>query len=226
MGDNQLAQWPVDLRINQAGKEMVDLLGPMLETRLTLWKNKYRNSLPDNLLIYRDGVSEGQYKAALKEELEPLRNTCKVMYRGRTLPKITIIIVGKRHHTRFFKQEKEGGCTNLAFGTYVHLQFYFSSHLSFFRREKTTLHFNPVLTSSPPPSLPHRFEGKSIADCNKISALSTPESPKPATGISSCNHTTHSKAPRALLTTSSYSKRSSPKNSSALAPKYRTTCKS
>ena len=36
MGDIQLAQWPVDLRITQAGKEMVDLLGPMLETRLTL----------------------------------------------------------------------------------------------------------------------------------------------------------------------------------------------
>ena len=100
---------------------MVDLLGPMLTTRLELWKSKHGESLPDNLLIYRDGVSEGQYKAVLDEELGQIRNTCKVMYGGRVLPKITLIIVGKRHHTRFFKkledEEGEEYCTNPDFGT-------------------------------------------------------------------------------------------------------------
>lgn len=152
MGDNQLAQWPVDLRINTAGKEMVDLLGPMLETRLTLWKSKHRTLLPDNLLIYRDGVSEGQYKTVLEEELKPRRNTCKVMYRGRDPPKITLIIVGKRHHTRFFRKEKDGGCANPAFGTYVHPQFHFSSHFPSFRRDQDI--FTPFLVWCLPPSLP------------------------------------------------------------------------
>ena len=114
---NQLAQWPVDLRINTAGKEMVDLLGPMLTTRLELWKSKHGNSLPDNLLIYRDGVSESQYKTVLEVELGKVRNTCEVEYRGRQLPKITLIIVGKRHHTRFFKKTGTGSCTNPEYGT-------------------------------------------------------------------------------------------------------------
>ena len=96
---------------------MVDLLGPMLTTRLELWKSKHDELLLDNLLVYRDGVSEGQYKAVLEEELGKLRNTCDVMYRGRELPKITLIIVGKRHHTRFFKETEQGYCTNPDFGT-------------------------------------------------------------------------------------------------------------
>lgn len=117
--DNELTQWPIDLRINTAGKEMVDLLGPMLTTRLGLWQSDRANSLPDNLLIYRDGVSENQYKTLLEEELGKIRNTCQVKYRGRDPPKITLIIVGKRHHTRFFRKTEAGNCTNPEFGTVV-----------------------------------------------------------------------------------------------------------
>lgn len=117
MENNQLAQWPVDLRINTAGKEMVDLLGPMLRTRLKLWQSKHEESLPENLLIYRDGVSESQYQAVLKEELASLINSCKDLYGSRGLPRITLIIVGKRHHTRFFKKTGSESCTNPDFGT-------------------------------------------------------------------------------------------------------------
>lgn len=116
MEKQQLAQWPVDLRINTAGKEMVDLLREMLGTRLKLWKSEHGETLPDNLLIYRDGVSESQYKAVLDEELEKLRETCNFEYRGR-MPKITLIIVGKRHHTRFFKMAGPNSSTNPEFGT-------------------------------------------------------------------------------------------------------------
>ncbi|KAF6224562.1 hypothetical protein HO173_013002 [Letharia columbiana] len=115
--DNELAQWPIHLRINTAGKEMVDLLGSMRTTRLELWESDHANSLPDNLLIYRDGVSESQYKTVLEKELGRIRNTCQVKYRGRDPPKITLIIVGKRHHTRIFRKTVAGNCTNLEFGT-------------------------------------------------------------------------------------------------------------
>ena len=92
---------------------MVDLIGPMLATRLELWKSRHNDTLPENLLIYRDGVSEGQYEAVLREELTAMRNTCNVMYTEQ--PKITLIIVGKRHHTRFFRQS--GQDRNPPFGT-------------------------------------------------------------------------------------------------------------
>ena len=94
---------------------MVDLVGPMLRTRLELWKSKHDDMLPENLLIYRDGVSESQYDAVLQEELSALKTTCEVMYDEQRQPKITLIIVGKRHHTRFFRQS--GQAKNPVFGT-------------------------------------------------------------------------------------------------------------
>ena len=49
----------------------------------------------------RDGVSEDQYGQVLKRGLKPM---CAQLYDqvGRSHPKITLIVVGKRHHTRFF----------------------------------------------------------------------------------------------------------------------------
>lgn len=86
---------------------MVELLAAMLRTRLEVWKSRHGKTLPENLLIYRDGVSESQYKAVLQEEVLALRNTCKVMYAENRQPKITLIVVGKRHHTRFFKKDRK-----------------------------------------------------------------------------------------------------------------------
>lgn len=113
--DKRLSQWPADLRINKSREEMVGKLRSMLESRLNWWKAKY-NDLPKNLLIYRDGVSEGQYQAVLDEELPQIRDACKVVFRteyedveGQTHPKISLIVVGKRHHTRFIRKTKPGG---------------------------------------------------------------------------------------------------------------------
>ena len=104
--DKYLAQWPADLRVQEkARQESVSDLTPMLKTRLNLW-GKANRALPENILIYRDGVSEGQYEIVLRDELPKLRKACEEVYPAtdlkRGLPHMTIIIVGKRHHTRFF----------------------------------------------------------------------------------------------------------------------------
>ncbi|OAX82129.1 hypothetical protein ACJ72_03524 [Emergomyces africanus] len=104
--DKHLAQWPACIRLQrQARVEMVDDLDPMLQSRLRLWQKNSKN-LPENILIYRDGVSEGQYGKVLEEELPRLHRACKSVYPAdqtkKGLPRITIIIVGKRHNTRFY----------------------------------------------------------------------------------------------------------------------------
>ncbi|KAL9010648.1 MAG: hypothetical protein Q9173_004437 [Seirophora scorigena] len=105
--DRWLGQWPADLRIQRSRKEMVSELDSMLKSRLHLWKTQGKHkTFPDNLLVYRDGVSEGQYSSVLDEELPLLRKACAELYpppdTKKGLPRITIIIVGKRHHTRFY----------------------------------------------------------------------------------------------------------------------------
>lgn len=104
--DANLGQWPAILRRQGvARQEMVTALQEMLSTRLVLWRAKNK-VLPKNILVYRDGVSEGQYDIVIKDELPLLRNACQELYpqaaQKQGYPHITIIIVGKRHHTRFY----------------------------------------------------------------------------------------------------------------------------
>lgn len=106
--NGKLNQWPGILRIqSKRRQEMVSHLTEMLKSRLVLWRQQSKNaSYPDNILVYRDGVSEGQYATVLAEELPGLRAACKALYpapdQAKGLPRLTIVIVGKRHHTRFY----------------------------------------------------------------------------------------------------------------------------
>ncbi|OTB10649.1 hypothetical protein K445DRAFT_322772 [Daldinia sp. EC12] len=110
--DNKLGQWPGMLRIQKGREEMVKDLKDMLKSRLRLWREKGKHAtFPENILVYRDGVSEGQYQKVLDEELPLLRAACAETYspqdQKKGLPRMTIVVVGKRHHTRFYPT-KEG----------------------------------------------------------------------------------------------------------------------
>lgn len=106
--DTKLSQWPGILGLQaRSRQEMVSNLGAMLKTRLQLWRQPGKHAAyPENILVYRDGVSEGQYSIVLDEELPQLREACKELYPApdtkKGLPRITLVIVGKRHNTRFY----------------------------------------------------------------------------------------------------------------------------
>ncbi|KAL8792281.1 MAG: hypothetical protein Q9195_005160 [Heterodermia aff. obscurata] len=107
--DEWLGQWPADLRVQTARQEMVDDLDTLFKSRLRLWE-KHNGTLPENILVYRDGVSEGSYNLVLEQELPALRKGCREIYPASMTkedkPRITIVIVGKRHHTRFYPTKK------------------------------------------------------------------------------------------------------------------------
>lgn len=105
--DRWLGQWPSVLSVQKSRKEMVTELGTMLKSRLELWRKRAKHTAyPENIIIYRDGVSEGQYQTVLDEELPQIRAACKDVYppadQKKGLPRLTIAVVGKRHHTRFY----------------------------------------------------------------------------------------------------------------------------
>ena len=112
--DRDLAQWPVDLRVQiREGQEMLDKIGDMINSRLALWMEHHKK-YPENILVYRDGVSEGQYEQVLDEELDKMRKESQELYTKvrQPLPRFTLIIVAKRHHTRFFPIGKSAPFTN------------------------------------------------------------------------------------------------------------------
>ncbi|KAI1269183.1 RNA interference and gene silencing protein [Xylariaceae sp. FL1019] len=106
--DPSLGQWPAAIKVQAARQEMVADLKDLLASRLHLWRQRNR-VFPENIIVYRDGVSEGQYDIVLRDELPALREACQELYPATKTksgsPKITIIIVGKRHNTRFYPKQ-------------------------------------------------------------------------------------------------------------------------
>ena len=58
---------------------------------------------PHRIIMYRDGVSEGQFLTVLASELVAMRDACRELDEDYK-PQITYIIVQKRHHTRWVVQ--------------------------------------------------------------------------------------------------------------------------
>jgi eukaryotic translation initiation factor 2C len=55
-----------------------------------------------NFYVSRLGVDDGHFQKVLDNEIRALENACKALYMNNPLPKLTFIIVKKRHNTRFF----------------------------------------------------------------------------------------------------------------------------
>jgi len=100
--------YPASLRLQESKKEMIVELAAMIVERLQLYKAK-RNNLPERIIVFRDGVSEGQFVTVLREEYPKFLDAFRrVGGAGQAYrPKLTIIICGKRHHTRFYPTTSE-----------------------------------------------------------------------------------------------------------------------
>lgn len=104
--DSALGQWPAELKVQTSRQEMVADLDGMLKACLRRWVRTSKKPYPENIIVYRDGVSEGQYDKVINQELPLLKKACQETYppdmTKKALPRISIVVVGKRHHTRFY----------------------------------------------------------------------------------------------------------------------------
>jgi hypothetical protein len=123
--DKNLGQFPADIRMQTGKQEKVDALDRLLDSRLDMWK-KHNKTYPENIIVYRDGVSEGQYNMVIDDELPQLKEACRKKYPApdtkKGLPHISIVVVGKRHHTRFYattEQDADERSKNPPTGTVV-----------------------------------------------------------------------------------------------------------
>ncbi|KAF3006848.1 hypothetical protein E8E13_010766 [Curvularia kusanoi] len=121
--DAMFSQYPASMRVQKGREEMVQELEEMIIERLKLWQKRNQNRLPTKVIVYRDGVSEGQYRLVLENELPAFEGAFDKLYGAKAKhPKISIIIVGKRHHTRFYPtrlEDTDGKTGNPMPGTVV-----------------------------------------------------------------------------------------------------------
>ncbi|KAF8603575.1 Piwi-domain-containing protein [Ceratobasidium sp. AG-I] len=108
-----------------------------LISRHAWWKahQEYQELIyPKRLVFYRSGVSEGQFAHVLQYELSAIKAACK---RHNINPTITILVVGRRHHVRFFPthgmEDQSGNCplgtvVDDVVGHSTEFDFYLQSH--------------------------------------------------------------------------------------------------
>ncbi|KAI5007927.1 hypothetical protein ZWY2020_008975 [Hordeum vulgare] len=58
---------------------------------------------PSRIIFYRDGVSEGQFAQVVMYEMDAIRKACASL-QADYQPKVTFVVVQKRHHTRLFPE--------------------------------------------------------------------------------------------------------------------------
>lgn len=132
--DREAIQFSGTIRSQKGRQEVMSEFGDMFTEVYTNWRNRFGNKIDaQNVIMFRDGVSEGQFEAVMSQEVESLRRACQSM---NFKPKITYIIVTKRHHTKFFPGRTNDRSGNIAPGTVVdrditsaeYYDFYLNSH--------------------------------------------------------------------------------------------------
>lgn len=90
------------VRLQEGRQEPISDLQQMMAGHMKKYgeKTKY---LPDSIVFYRDGVSEGQYAIVVQQEVKAIRAACESLKPGYK-PKITFIICAKKHNMRFFSK--------------------------------------------------------------------------------------------------------------------------
>ena len=108
--DQDLAQWPAMTWEQEARQEILNTqLVDAFESRIELWQKHNGNHMPQNIVIFRDGVSEGQFAQVVENEIPMIRAACSKRYTAtkQPMPKLSLIISVKRHQTRFYPSNAE-----------------------------------------------------------------------------------------------------------------------
>ncbi|KAL2316931.1 hypothetical protein Fmac_030807 [Flemingia macrophylla] len=106
------------------------------------------NRKPENIIIFRDGVSESQFNQVLNKELEQIIEACKFLDE-KWNPKFLVIVAQKNHHTKFFQP---GSPDNVPPGTVIdnkichprNYDFYMCAHAGMIGTSRPT-HYHVLL---------------------------------------------------------------------------------
>ncbi|KAK6513576.1 hypothetical protein TWF506_008015 [Arthrobotrys conoides] len=91
----------------QTNKEMIESMTEGVRNHLKRFHTMHR-TLPRYIVMFRDGVSESQYRQVLDQEVVAIDvaidRALQELGSGTApeRPKLMVLVVGKRHHTRFF----------------------------------------------------------------------------------------------------------------------------
>ncbi|KAF1752558.1 hypothetical protein GCK72_019113 [Caenorhabditis remanei] len=100
-------------KIQSVGLERIVMLQNEVRNRITDF-TIHNGIRPAHIVVYRDGLSEGDFQRTLYEERIAIENAC-ISIDAAFQPTITYIVVTKRHHTRFFLKDELDGIEEQGF---------------------------------------------------------------------------------------------------------------
>ena len=101
-------------------EEIINELDVLVNEILVEYERQ-NGELPKEIVFYRDGVSEGQFMYVMDFEIRKIKLAFQSLAVGYN-PKLTFVVVQKRHHTRFLPDDERDGCgrgKNIPPGTIV-----------------------------------------------------------------------------------------------------------
>eukprot|EP00800_Vazella_pourtalesii_P005026 TRINITY_DN1580_c0_g1_i2.p1 TRINITY_DN1580_c0_g1~~TRINITY_DN1580_c0_g1_i2.p1 ORF type:complete len:994 (-),score=231.91 TRINITY_DN1580_c0_g1_i2:120-3101(-) len=150
--------------------EMIDKFEDMAYEVLQGFRQFCKGHLPERIIYYRDGVSEGQFIQVLDWELKALRRAAQRFHDEKPgyEPAITLVCVQKRHHLRMFcsdRRDQVGKGGNVPPGTCVDKEVTHNLEFDFF----LCSHFGLQGTSRP--THYHVLWDENNFDANSLQAL-------------------------------------------------------
>ncbi|OUC46495.1 piwi domain protein, partial [Trichinella nativa] len=100
-----MSDYRMQCRLQSSRQEQLD--GVVFKEIILWFLEKYEKNngiLPEHLIVYRDGVSESQFKMVINNEVKVFHKAFKQLKENYN-PKLTVIVVTKRHNTKFFKTD-------------------------------------------------------------------------------------------------------------------------
>uniref|UniRef100_A0A8D0GE61 Piwi like RNA-mediated silencing 4 n=1 Tax=Sphenodon punctatus TaxID=8508 RepID=A0A8D0GE61_SPHPU len=114
--NSRITRWFSRCVVQNKGTDIADCLKVCMKGAVSKWQ-KYNGQLPARIVVYRDGVGDGQLKMVVDYEVPQLLSVfgeCSSNYR----PKVSVIVVRKKCIPRFFA-EANSSLQNPPVGTVV-----------------------------------------------------------------------------------------------------------
>ena len=104
--DSHFTQWPAEICLQHGQDPYIHQLEKMLKSRMRSWAENHDNTLPDDIVIYRNMMPESAYESWVDQELPQIQDACRASkLTGHThngLPRITVVLVDESHDAQFF----------------------------------------------------------------------------------------------------------------------------
>ncbi|KAG9005746.1 hypothetical protein FRB94_001312 [Tulasnella sp. JGI-2019a] len=155
--DTLCSKYVATCHAQTSGQEIIDDMEQMTSSILRdfiQYKAAAENKpgvLPKRIIMYRDGVSEGQFAHVIEHEIPKIKAACKAQNID---AKLTFVVVGKRHHVRFFPEgttgsDRTGNClagtvVDQGISHPVEYDFYLQSHAGLLGTSRPA-HYNVLL---------------------------------------------------------------------------------